>query len=222
MKLLVIEDEQDLLYALKKGLEKKGFAVDTAENGTEGLELWEINEYDLLVLDLNLPILDGLEVLREIRKKDHDLKILILSARGEVEERISGLNAGANDYLVKPFHFSELEARIRALLRRFFVDSGSIHTLGALELDCAGRSVTEYGEKIELTRTELLILEYLLLNQYKTVSAEKIMEHVYDSETDIFSNSVTVHIHSLRKKIKSCTIKTIRGVGYRIETEDMS
>lgn len=217
MKLLVIEDEQDLLYALKKGLERKGFAVDTAEDGREGLALLEINEYDLLVLDLNLPGMDGMDVLREARKNDQSLKVLILSARGEVEDRIYGLDTGANDYLVKPFHFDELEARIRALLRRRFVDSGSVLELGNLQLDCVGRCASEYGKKIELTKTELQILEFFLINKGKTVSPEKIIEHVYDSETDIFSNSIIVHIHSLRKKVKSCNIKNIRGIGYQIE-----
>ncbi|MBS4960383.1 MAG: response regulator transcription factor [Clostridiales bacterium] len=219
MRLLVIEDEMDLRNALKKGLEKSGFAVDAAEEGSEGLAFTEINEYDLVILDLNLPGIDGIEVLKKIRDRDRKIKVLILSARGEVEDKVLGLDIGANDYLVKPFHFKELVARVRALLRREFVDQGSLLTIGKLKLDTIGRCVYENEDFLELTKTELQILEFLLINKGNTVSTEKIMEHVYDNEADIFSNSISVHIHALRKKIRSCVIKTVRGIGYRLEEQ---
>ena len=157
MRLLVIEDEMDLRNALKKGLEKSGFAVDAAEEGSEGLAFTEINEYDLVILDLNLPGIDGIEVLKKIRDRDRKIKVLILSARGEVEDKVLGLDIGANDYLVKPFHFKELVARVRALLRREFVDQGSLLTIGKLKLDTIGRCVYENEDFLELTKTELQI-----------------------------------------------------------------
>lgn len=220
MKILIVEDEMDLRNSLKKGLEKKGYSVDVASDGEEGLEKAFVNSYDLMILDLNLPRVDGLTVLDEIRKKDKLMKVLILSARTEVSERIKGLDGGANDYMVKPFHFDELEARVRSLLRRSFVQNDVIMKCGTLEVNTSSREVYQDSERIELTRTEFAILEYLLINSGRKVSSEELMEHVYDSNTDLFSNSLAVHIHYLRKKIKHDVIKNVRGFGYFISGEE--
>ena len=174
----------------------------------------QCNQYDLVILDLNLPKLDGMELLCRLREQDKQLRVLILSARSEVEERIRGLDAGANDYLIKPFHFDELEARVRSLLRRTFQQNDVLLSHGALALDTAGRQAWEDGEPLKLTRMELAILEYLMLHPARPVSAEELIEHVYDSEADLFSNAVKVHIHSLRKKMQKDWIENIRGMGY--------
>ncbi len=220
MKLLLVEDEKDLRDALKRGLEKKGYAVDTAADGAEGAELAFINDYDLMVLDLNLPGMDGLTLLKELRREDKELRVLILSARNGVEDRIAGLDMGANDYLVKPFHFDELEARIRSLLRRRFVQDDVRLACGRVEVDTARRCAYEDGIALDLTRTEFAILEFLMLNRDRTVSTEELIEHVYDSGADLFSNAVKVHIHTLRRKLPSDMIRNIRGVGYTVRGGD--
>jgi DNA-binding response OmpR family regulator len=216
MKLLVIEDERDLLAAVTRGLKKKGYAIDCASDGEEGLYLIEVNRYDLVVLDLNLPKLDGLRVLEEIRKKDKELRVLILSARSSVEERVEGLDTGANDYLIKPFHFDELDARIRNLLRRSFIQENVCLQCGGVTVDTAARIAYEGGSVLTLTKTELAILEYLILHKGIPVSTEQLMEHVFDSDSDPFSNTIKVHIYSLRRKMKHTLIQNIRGQGYRI------
>lgn len=216
MKLLVIEDERDLLTAVAHGLKKKGYAVDCASDGEEGLYLIEVNQYDLVVLDLNLPKIDGLTVLEEIRKQDKQLRVLILSARSSVEERIEGLDTGANDYLIKPFHFEELDARIRNLLRRSFIQKDVCLRCGCVTLDTASRIAYEGSRILTLTKTELAILEYLILHKGMPVSTEQLMEHVFDSDTDPFSNTIKVHIYSLRRKMKHNLIQNIRGQGYRM------
>jgi DNA-binding response OmpR family regulator len=219
MKILLIEDELDLQKAVKRGLEKKGYAVDSVSDGEEGLEQVFINDYDLLILDLNLPGIDGIEILKEIRRENKRLRILILSARSEIEDRITGLDLGANDYLIKPFHFDELDARVRNLLRREFIQKDVKLICGRIELDTARRCAYEDHIPLDLTRTEFSILEYLMHHRGQTVSAEQLMEHVYDSDADLFSNAMKVHIHSLRKKLSSDCIHNIRGRGYLIEEE---
>lgn len=220
MKLLLIEDEEDLIEALEYGLRKQGYIVDTAMDGREGLDLSYINEYDLIILDLNLPSMDGLDILKEIRKRDQICKILILSARSDYDQRIEGLDYGANDYLVKPFDFGELLARIRALLRRQFIQQDPKLKHGFLVLDTTKRLVTYDGFQIELSPKEFSILQYLMINQDRTISAEELMEHVWHSDNDMFSNAVKVHISTLRKKIAQYTeeeiISNIRGAGYII------
>lgn len=218
MKLLVIEDEEDIARALSKGLRKKGYAVDTASDGREGLALLEINQYDLVVLDLNLPGMDGMEVLHQLRRQDSEIKVLILSARQSVDDKVLGLDEGANDYLVKPFHFAELEARVRALLSRRFSRDRSVLIFGELSMDTVTRKAA-VGERIlELTTKEAAILEYLLKHQERPVSAEELIEHIWDSETDFFSNAIKVHISTLRKKLGDvCQIRNIRGAGYQLE-----
>ncbi len=221
MKLLIIEDEEDLLRALKTGFEKKGYAVDTAADGTDGCEFAFINDYDLILLDLNLPGMDGLDILKKIRENDLRQKVLILSARSDYAQRIEGLDLGANDYLVKPFDFGELEARVRSLLRRNFTQNNVILKFERFFLDtCAHLLYTDTEEKIDLTPKEFSILEYLLLHRGKAVSAEELIEHIWLSDSSLFSNSIKVHVSTLRKKLASYTdcelITNMRGAGYCI------
>ena len=220
MKLLIAEDEKTLSKLLKKGLEKLGYAVDCAFDGEEALILYELNDYDLMILDLNLPKLGGEKVLRRIRKQDQKFRILILSARGGIEDRVAGLDQGANDYLTKPFDFRELEARIRGLLRREFIQKNTLLCCGQLRVDTALKTASWGESPLPLTRKEYGILEYLLLTG-RTVSAEELLEHVWDSSADLFSNTLKYHISSLRRKLNgvadgSVEIVTLRGRGYYI------
>ncbi|WP_313183624.1 response regulator transcription factor [Lacrimispora sp.] len=219
MKILLAEDEKLLSSAIAKGLKKVGYAVDQTYDGEEALEYLEINKYDLLILDLNMPKVDGITVLRTLRGTDTELKVLILSARSEIEDKVMGLDCGANDYLSKPFDFEELTARIRNLLRWSFTYKESLLICGGLELDMLGKAVSVDSLPINLTNKEYSILEYLMFHIGKVISAEEIIEHVWDSEVDLFSHSFKYHMHSLKKKLSAgggdC-IKNIRGQGYVI------
>lgn len=224
MRLLIIEDEEQLLDALKRGLMKRGYAVDTAEDGITGSEMAYQNEYDVIILDLNLPGKDGIEVLKDIRTRSMTTKVLILSARSSVPDKIKGLDLGANDYLGKPFDFLELEARIRNLIRRDFVQQSTVIHLQNLTLDTAQKSAAVNGHKLDLQPKEYAILEYLALHSGTVISAEELIEHIWDEEADMFSMSVKVHISNLRKKISaygdSSLIVTVRGRGYMIAKGD--
>ena len=221
MRILLVEDERQLSGYIVKGLQNCGYAVDAAYDGEEALFEYEVNEYDIIVLDLNLPKKDGLDVLREIREKDADMKVLILSARTKVDDRILGLDEGANDYLIKPFDFGELEARIRNLLRREFAQAPMILSFGALQLDTKAKRVALENAEINLTRKEYGILEYLMLHKNEVISAEEITEHVWNNDFDPFSNTFRYHIHSLKKKLSMVSgteyIKTVYGQGYIME-----
>ncbi|MEG2291251.1 MAG: response regulator transcription factor [Clostridium sp.] len=221
MRILVVEDEIDLLEAIEEGLKIDGYAVDTSEDGVDGLELARVNDYDLIILDLNLPSMDGIDILKNIRNEDNLVKILILTARSSIEDRVLGLDLGANDYLVKPFHFEELEARIRSLLRMKYIQEGTMLKYNDLKVDTKLRKAFINDEFIKLTKKEFAILEYLMKNINKVISQEELIEHIWDNSVDMFSNSVRVHINSLRKKIRSNindeVIKNIVGVGYVIE-----
>lgn len=224
MKLLLIEDEEDLVNALAAGFKKYGYAVDTATDGREGLELSYINHYDLIVLDLNLPTMNGLEILSEIRKQDKECNILILSARSAIPQRIQGLDMGANDYMGKPFDFGELEARVRSLLRRRFTQSDVVLCKENLVVDTAAkRAYTQDNQLIELSPKEFSILEYLMLHKGTAISAETLIEHIWHSDCDYFSGSVKVHISNLRRKLQAACgrefIINIRGAGYMIDGE---
>ena len=219
MKLLLIEDEEDLSAMLAKGLRKAGYAVDQAYDGEEGLYLYEVNDYDLIILDLNLPVLDGMEILKRIRSRDNHSKILILSARGRIEERVCGLNAGANDYMVKPFDFLELEARINALLRIDFIQAPVCLEFGGIQVNTLSKEAFVFGRSVALTKKEYSILEYLLRCKGEGVSAERMIEHVWDSSADLFSDSLKYHIHMLKKKLGVDCIKNIRGQGYILSDE---
>lgn len=222
MKLLIIEDEVDLARMLQKGLQKRGYVVDMAHDGLEGLETACINDYDAIVLDLNLPTLDGLDVLERLRAEKPDSRVLILSARSEIEDRVKGLELGASDYLPKPFDFRELEARIGVLLRREFVQKDTaLHGRGIKLMLNEKRAASEAGDLIPLAPREYAILEYMMLHSDRTISAEELIEHVWSSDADYFSASVKVHISSLRRKLRAAVgdevIQTVRGRGYIIE-----
>lgn len=219
MKLLLIEDEADLAAMLAKGLRKKGYAVDMAYDGEEGLYLYGINEYDLIILDLNIPVIDGLEVLRNIRQENKQIKILILSARTEVEQKVDGLNLGANDYMGKPFDFLELEARINVLLRMEFTQYPTEQICGKIKMNLITKTVSVDSVPVTLTRKEYSVLEYLFRNKNEVVSAERLIEHVWESDTDLFSNSLKYHIHMLKKKLGGAYIRNIRGCGYILSEE---
>lgn len=218
MKLLIVEDEATLQKTLKKGFTKLGYSVDTAGDGVEALERYYSAEYDVIVLDLNLPKMDGIEVLKQIRLDSATVNVIILSARNELDDRILGLDTGANDYLGKPFHFKELEARVRALSRRAFSLKESVISFAPeLTLNTTLKTLSFQGTEIDLTRKEYAVLEYLALHKGNVISGEELMEHVWDSTTDAFSNAFKVHLSSLRKKLPLDTIKNKRGWGYYVE-----
>ena len=203
MRLLVIEDERDLCEDIAKKLRLSGYEADTCVDGEAALELLAVERYDLVLLDLNLPKVDGMTVLRTLREHDQETGVLILSARSEISDKVDGLDAGANDYLSKPFHLEELEARVRSLTRRSFVQHDAVLRCGELSFDTVKRTAQAKGENVALTRKENGILEYLLLNQGRPVSQEELIEHVWDGSVDVFSNSIRVHISSLRKKLRA-------------------
>ena len=220
MRLLIVEDEKMLCDTIAKSLRQSGYEVDTCYNGREAKEILEIEHYDLVVLDLNLPEMDGMEVLRSLRAADEETGVLILSARSQIADKVEGLDAGANDYLAKPFHLDELEARVRSLTRRKFIQSDTCLLCGELSFNTKSREASAEGKTIALTRKESGILEYLLLHQGRPVSQEELIDHVWDSSVDLFSNSIRVHISSLRKKLKAALgydpIQNRVGVGYQI------
>ena len=203
MRLLVVEDEKALCESIAKGLRLDGYEVDTAFDGEEAMDIISTDSYDLIILDLNLPGMDGLDILKNMRASDNETNVLILSARGGLNDKIEGLDSGANDYLCKPFHFEELEARVRSLTRRRTVQNNIVLECGEISLNTKTRTAFAKGEEIALTRKELAILEYLILHQGRPVSQEELIEHVWDSSVDSFSNSIRVHISALRKKIRT-------------------
>ena len=217
MKLLIVEDELTLQKALIKGFQKLGYTVDAAGDGEQALELYYSNQYNLVVLDLNLPKIDGLDVLDEIRNENKEIPVLILSARSEVNDKIIGLDMGANDYLAKPFHFSELEARARALLRRNFKTAPTTIICGNVKLDTALKKAFWSDTEVSLTKKEYGIFEYLMLNKGRVISGEELIETVWESESDSFTNAFKVHINAMRKKLPEDFIKNIKGQGYYVE-----
>lgn len=223
MRILIVEDEKDLCQMIAKSLKESGYEVDIAYNGNEAMELLDVENYDLIVLDLNLPEIDGMEILEEFRTFNQDTKIIILSARSQIKDKVEGLDKGANDYLSKPFHLDELEARIRSLTRRNFITNNQMLSYKNLSFDSKKRIVKIDDKEISLTRKELGILEYLLLNRGHPISQEELIDHVWDSSVDLFSNSIRVHISALRKKLKKALkydpIINRVGLGYQLEEE---
>lgn len=203
MRLLVVEDERALCESIAKGLRLDGYEIDTVFDGEEAMGIISTDSYDLIILDLNLPGMDGLDILKNMRASDNETNVLILSARGGLNDKIEGLDSGANDYLCKPFHFEELEARVRSLTRRRTVQNNIVLECGEISLNTKTRTAFAKGEEVLLTRKELAILEYLILHQGRPVSQEELIEHVWDSSVDSFSNSIRVHISALRKKIRT-------------------
>ncbi len=220
MRILIIEDEKELLQDIAKGLFLKGYAVDQADNGKTGCQMAVDEEYDLIVLDLNLPEMDGFSILKELRKEHPQTKVLILSANSELDSKLSGFELGASDYLTKPFHFAELEARIRVLLNRKFVQQSSCLTYQGVSLNTLDRTIEINGGPISLTSKEFAILEYFLLNQGRLITQQELIDHVWNGDADPFSNSIRVHLSALRKKLKSVLgydpIQTRIGEGYRL------
>lgn len=220
MRVLVVEDEKAVADFVRKGLEAEQYAVDVATEGEEARFMAEEFDYDFLILDLNLPGTDGISVLRQVRAKKPSLPILILSARSRVEDRVKGLDRGADDYLTKPFSFSELSARLRALLRRSGRPSDLTLTVADLELNRVERVVKRGGRRIDLTPKEFALLEYLMRNSGHRVTRSMIIEHVWNLSFDTMTNVVDVYINYLRKKVDgghpTKLIHTVRGVGYEI------
>ena len=218
MHLLVIEDERVLCETIVRSLRRLAYSVDHCYDGDQALELLGTERYDLVLLDLNLPGKDGMTVLRTFRQRDRKTPVLILSARSEVKDKVEGLDAGANDYLSKPFHLAELEARIRSLTLRQFTQQDVLLTFKALGFDTRSRTATVNGQALALTRKETGILEYLMVHQGRPVSQEELMEHVWDNSVDSFSNSIRVHISALRKKLRAALgydpIRNRIGEGY--------
>src|ERR1700722_9154966 len=223
MRILVVEDEKRIADFLSRGMESAGYAVDLAGEGARAGDLGHGTQYDLIILDLGLPDMDGLEVLRRIRNRKASPPVLILSARDQVDDRVKGLEGGADDYLVKPFAFVELLARVRVLLRRGQPTPERLQ-VGDLSLDCIRRKVTRGGENIELAPKEFSILEYLMTNRGRPLSRTMIVEHVWDMDYDGLTNIVDVYIRHLRSKIDDRfpqkLIQTVRGIGYMIEGAD--
>ena len=217
MKLLIVEDEHSLQKALTKGFRKLGYTVDAAGDGEVALEFYYSNQYNLIILDLNLPKLDGLDVLQEIRKENREIPVLILSARNEVHDKITGLDMGANDYLAKPFYFNELDARVRALLRRNFKTSPTVIICGEIRLDMSLKKAFYNDIEIPLTKKEYGIFEYLMLNGGRVISGEELIEAVWESDADSFTNAFKVHINAMRKKLPENFIKNVKGQGYYVE-----
>ena len=219
MRILVVEDEKKVATFIKKGLQQEGYAADTVHDGADALQNAAAFDYDLIVLDLMLPKKSGLDVLREIRLKKPKIPVLVLTAKGAVEDKVAGLDAGADDYLIKPFAFAELSARIRALLRRGTQEDRRLR-IADLEMETGARQVRRAGQPIDLKLKEYALLEFLLRNANRPVTRTMIVEHVWDIHFDSISNVVDVHINSLRNKIDKAfsppLIHTVRGVGYMV------
>jgi len=220
MKILLVEDDHRIAQSIKKGLEQERMTVDLAYDGIEGYDLAIDEEYDLMILDLMLPGMNGLEICNKLRQNKKQTPILILTARGQIEDKVEGLNKGADDYLTKPFAFEELLARIRALVRRPKSISEDILTVDDLTLNVNSFEVTRDKKAIKLSSKEYALLEFLMRHPRQILSKEQIMNHVWSYETDILPNTVEVYIRNLRNKIdKGFTyplIQTVRGFGYKI------
>ncbi len=218
MKVLIIEDEKNLAEILKKGLEEHSFIVELSFDGEEGLYMAESFDYDAVILDIMLPKLDGLSVLDKLRAKKMDVPVLMLTARGEIGDRVKGLNTGADDYIVKPFEFPELLARLKAVIRRNKGESSPLIEADGLTIDINSRTVRRDGSEIKLSSREYAILEYLALNRGRIISRTELTEHIYDMDFDLDSNIIDVYINYLRNKIDKGRdrklIHTVRGAGY--------
>jgi len=218
LRLLIIEDNPRLCQAVAESLRAQGFAVDTAASAAEGVQVWQAADYDAVVLDLMLPDGSGLTTLKQMRDRGSMTPVLILTALGATEDRVRGLDGGADDYLVKPFAMQELLARLRALLRRPGAALGRTLTLGNVKLDTSARIATVAETRLDLTRSELMVLETLLRNQGRVVSKDRLGECLYDFEQERSANSVETQVHRLRRKLGAAgadvSLRTLRGLGY--------
>jgi len=216
MRILLVEDDADLSRQLKQSLTDAGYAVDHAPDGEEAQFLGETEPYDAIVLDLGLPKIDGVSVLERWRKEGMGVPVLILTARGAWSEKVAGFDAGADDYLTKPFHTEELLARLRALVRRAAGHAAPALSCGGLRLDPRAARASVNGEPVRLTSLEYRLLHYMMLHQGRVISRTELVEHLYDQDFDRDSNTIEVFIGRLRKKIGPDRIETVRGLGYRI------
>jgi DNA-binding response OmpR family regulator len=225
MRILVVEDEHKIANSIKKGLEQELYAVDLAFDGEYGFDLASTEDYDLIILDLMLPKKHGIELCRELRKSNIHTPILMLTAKGQLNDKVNGLNSGADDYLIKPFAFAELLARVKALGRRPKKTLSTILTLDDLSLNTLTYEVKRGDKEIKLSKKEFVLLEYLLRHQGKIINKDKIINHVWNYDADVLPNTVEVYIGYLRNKIdrafknKKALIQTIRGFGYKITAE---
>ncbi len=223
MRILIVEDDVALASFLRKGLEAEHYAVDTTDSGDQGCGMALEFDFDLILLDLNLPGIDGVTVLKSFRQRKPNTPVMVLTARGAIEDRVRCLDFGADDYVVKPFSFIELSARVRALLRRSHVPSESVLTVRDLRLDRVERKVERSGQRIELTTKEFALLEYLMRNAGRRLTRAMIIEHVWNLTFDTTTNVVDVYINYLRRKVDDGfspqLIHTVRGVGYQISPE---
>ncbi|MFW5719881.1 MAG: response regulator transcription factor [Candidatus Dojkabacteria bacterium] len=222
MKLLIIEDEERIANALKKGFCEEGFTVEVANEGETGQKLARTKEYNCIILDLMLPVISGLQLLRVIRERKVTTPVIILTAKGSVSEKIEGLEQGADDYLAKPFSFEELLARVRALIRRTTTSGTGILEVDTLVLDPKKQIVTRSGKEIQLSGREFKILEYLLMNKGAILSEQRIIDHIWSYNAGVSSNVVAAHIKNIRSKIDKAfskekkLLQTVRGLGYKI------
>jgi len=218
MRILIVEDEKKVASFIKKGLEEEYYAVDVAADGRVGLKLITSEEYDLIIMDIMIPYIDGIMLLKETRKRDIITPVLMLTVKDNLKDKVEGLDAGADDYLTKPFAFEELLARIRSLLRRSGSSKSVSLKAGDLVLDLQSHRVSRSGKEISLTPKEYSILEYLMRNANKVVSRTKLIEHVYDYHFDTETNIIDVYINKVRSKVDAGfdrqLINTIRGIGY--------
>ena len=223
MRILVVDDEVELAEAIARGLRREGYAVDLAHDGEEALDKARLTPYDLICMDITMPKMDGRAVTRAIRAEpqhDEPPRILMLTARDEVTDRVAGLDDGADDYLVKPFAFPELSARIRTLMRRDAASSGSMLIVGDIELDTAAHAVSRAGTPISLTSKEFALLRYFMAQPGVVISQEELLDHVWDENADPFTNTVRVTVGTLRRKLTvdgtDAPIETVIGAGYRL------
>ena len=216
MRILIVEDEPDLLTSLAKAMREEGYAVDTAEDGREGLYKAESWEYDAIILDIMLPKMDGWELLAKVRRTKKT-PVLMLTARDAARDRVRGLDGGADDYVIKPFDLAELTARLRALIRRAAGQSRNLIEIGSVTIDTAARTVTRYGTLVTLTAREYSLLEFLALHRNEVVTRTALYEHLFDEDDSTLSNLLDVHVSNLRKKLGPEFIRTRRGHGYCIE-----
>lgn len=221
MRLLIVEDEKTLANLIKKGFEEEGFAVDVAYDGEDGLYFAQNNVYDAIVLDIMLPIIDGVSLLKTLRSQNNSTPVIMLTAKDTLKDKVLGLDSGSDDYLTKPFSFEELLSRTKAIIRRRYATSSPIITINDLEIDTAKKTVKRANVAIELSAKEYALLEFLAVNKDKVVSRTMIIEHLYNEDFDLDSNIIDVFINKLRNKIdrnfNKKLIHTIRGMGYSIK-----
>ncbi|MEX1204105.1 MAG: response regulator transcription factor [Dongiaceae bacterium] len=220
MRLLVVEDDPDLARQLVKTLGEAGYAVDLARDGEEGHFLGDTEPYDAIVLDLGLPVIDGLSVLERWRRAGRTMPVLVLTARDRWSEKVAGFDAGADDYVAKPFQMEEVLARLRALIRRAAGHASAVLECGSLRVDTRGGRVTVAGATVKVTAQEFRLLSYLMHHQGKVVSRTELTEHIYGQDFDRDSNTIEVFVGRLRRKLGADFITTVRGLGYRLAAPD--